>query len=259
MTNEIFTPVLTIKLGGVLLGVLGTAGSSWGGLQCGDKITPNKSAYLKHDLNCTVSPGLTLDSNSVLVLGHHTVECEGTDIGIRVHGSGAGLYNGTVTKCRLGVQATGSGHRIEQVNAIQNTRGNGVGFSLRGGGNSVLRYDRVQQNDIGIQIIGSQENKVEWTSMKKNNNAGIQILLGDISSNRNEIRKNKIYENKIGVQIVLGTENIVYGNLIAKNRDGGISIGTDDFLPGVPCEFVKTTLTKIQLNKVTKNAGPGGG
>ncbi len=87
-------------------------------VQCGDALGPGGVYFLNEDLNCDVSPALTVLGETHLNLNGHTLNCEQDSmaVGIQLEGEKASVTNGKVVDCYEGVLVGGSGmHHISRI------------------------------------------------------------------------------------------------------------------------------------------------
>lgn len=149
---------------------------SWAGVQCGDTIGPGAVAFLTEDLTCGgFQSALTLESGSILNLGGHTLDCDGsTGVGIEMRGGGSILQYGVVTNCfdsAVRIRGTGS-HIIRKVTATQN----GIGFYVfPDSENNELQYN-VAKNNTLIGFLSQGDGTILKENLAKDNlNLGFDV------------------------------------------------------------------------------------
>ncbi len=100
-------------------------------IQCGDELGPGGVYVLDEDLNCDVSPALTVLGETHLDMNGHTLTCEESwSNGIELEGQKASITNGKIVDCIISVWAIGLGkHHISRIEIV-NVDQYGGGFAL---------------------------------------------------------------------------------------------------------------------------------
>jgi len=215
--------------------LLFAATPSWAGVNCGDTIGPNKIAYLKHDLTCDAVdtggvnvPALTVEANSILFLGGHSVTCDGIDVGVLMNGSGSRLVYGTVSDCNVsGVEVAGTGgHHIKKVTAM----GNSNGFGIRGGSHSNTFIYNTATNNFIVGFIGFNEEKTNENVFRSNTSTDNRfgyIVFGDRNTFKYNLAKNSI--EGAGFDLI-GNDNVVTKNRAISDPTGFAIFGNRNTL-----------------------------
>ena len=194
----------SLLVGLVVLGLVGLAAPVWASDACGTVVGPGGLFVLDEDLVCTgPDPPFTLEADSKLDLGGHTVDCDGSGInGVEINGSKSLLENGTITDCFIGVLVGGpGGHLVTKVNAV-------------GSGNFGFRI-----------IVGSNGNLLTYNTATNTTDTG---STGDgfrIESDDNALRHNTSKNNEgDGYDVISGNRNTVDNNVAKGNGDDGFDL-----------------------------------
>jgi Right handed beta helix region len=196
------------------LNLLGWVSPSMADISCGDTIGPNESVVLTTDLQCSNSPALILQGpNARLDMDSHELSCTANNNGIVLRERDAHLMNGTVTSCKDGVRARGTGdHTISNMVATSNAD-DGFDMGVLSSNNSLTNIIATDSGDNGIEVKdGSNGNQFSNTVASYNLN-GISIA-GDNNQLTNTTATGNSFN---GIEIVLGGE----GNLLVKNVAAG--------------------------------------
>lgn len=209
---------------------------------CGSVITTKTT--LDSDIGPCPGDGLIVAANNVVLnLNGHTITGTGNGAGVRAAlVTGVVIKNGTVTGFHTGVQLDeADGNVVRAVTASQNVR--------------------------GINVSGSDNNKVVLNTLT--NNGGDAIRLG--LSSGNGVRGNVVTGNVFGISIADGsTNNVVSENQVTSNSAFGIALfsgATNNRLIGNTVQLTSggdgivvaadSPGTKVRRNTTNQNADDG--
>jgi parallel beta-helix repeat protein len=145
-------------------------------VSCNDVITTK--VVMTGDLNCAVSPGVTIGEKGALDMAGFTLSCDGTDVGIALTGPKGKLSNGVVSGCALTAVDLGGtgGHKVTGVL----TRNSGVGFTATSNRNKVINSN-ADNNTDGFSFSGDG-NVLLSVAATRNSATGINV-----GGNKNKI------------------------------------------------------------------------
>ncbi|WP_157954187.1 right-handed parallel beta-helix repeat-containing protein [Microbulbifer sp. A4B17] len=219
-------------------------------VECGDTIT--SPTTLTEDLICAVTEQdqvvLTVEGPSGLLdMGGYQLTCIDEDnlaeAAILLNGTGAQVFNGSVTGCRDGIVALGEGSHsiysmtltdmfgdliyVETNNTVvrDNTLSitqSGDGAELRGDYNTVTRNTIIDIDNSGIELRGLFNN-ISFNTISGSGNQGIEV--------------NGQFTN-------------VFSNIVTDGLNDGIAVGEGD-------EFDNADFPTVSLNHVSGNVGLG--
>ena len=204
---------------------------------------------LKEDLDCDVSPALTVLDGAQLNLKGHTLTCGPglSPIGIQMEGQKASVTNGNILECDRGVVLGGYGRhsvsRIEYAHSIPGTHvafivetdGNRLVhnsatacdgcFEIGGDGNRLIRNLAFDGPGVGFWIFSTGENNVLLHNVAESQFAGGFLIQGDA----NKLVKNEaidtLFENGSGFEISKGGErNELRRNMATDNAGDGFRV-----------------------------------
>ena len=209
----------TILLAGVLSAFAVEAAAAGGGTAktCGDTINLPGNYFLAAD--CT-GDGITITaSNVTLKLKGHTMDGTGLlpfPVGISANGVskvkiiGPGTIQNYVTGILL---SSVSDSAVRKVSSLNNK---GTGMTLDSSTDTEIEKCVFSENDIGLVLSASSDNKIEGNTANNNDRFGILIVLG---STGNEVEGNTANSNNgVGIRIRIGpTGNEVEENTASLN------------------------------------------
>ena len=237
MNNPKLSPHIYMYLTMVFL-ILFTTSASWAEVSCGEVVGPKQFVTLTNDLDCFL-PGaaIILDSNSILDLGGHTVDCHGGAFGVQMTGGGSRLKNGTITRCETGVSMEGGGgnivsnvtakyngegfHILTNNNELRNNKGfrnSSNGFFVENGNNNYLKDNIAKENELHGFLSQGHGNSLTGNRAIANRTEDGFFIDG----NRNLVVKNLSKDQMFGIGFGLfGTGHQVISNRSMGNGAGG--------------------------------------
>ncbi|WNZ56238.1 right-handed parallel beta-helix repeat-containing protein [Microbulbifer sp. SSSA008] len=235
---------VTIIFSGLLIPLSAVA------VECGDTIT--SPTTLTEDLICEVTEPdqivLTVDGpTGIFDMDGYQLTCidesNQADAAILLTGTGAQVFDGSITGCGRGIVAEGEGgHVIYSMNLTDmfgdliyvetnntvirdntlSTTQSGDGVELRGNSNIVLRNTLTNIDNSGIELRG-MFNSITFNNISGSGNQGIEV--------------NGQFTN-------------VFSNIVTDGLNDGIAVGEGD-------EGDKADFSTVSNNLVTGNAGLG--
>jgi parallel beta-helix repeat protein len=241
---------------GIFICVLGSANLAycWSGnvyfknVQCGDVLGPGGTYMLKDDLDCNVSPALTVLSWTHLNLKGHTLTCNPSlpQIGIQLEGKKASVANGTILNCDGGVVLDGEGgHLVSRIEYVHSFPGTHVAiavgtdnnqlvrnsatacdgcFEIDGDGNLLIHNYAFDGPGVGFWIGPSGENNWLIHNVAESQYAEGFLVQGDA----NKLIKNEAidtqWEAGSGFEIDWSKENELRRNIATDNAGYGFNV-----------------------------------
>ncbi len=258
-------------------------------VQCGDVLGPGGAYMLKEDLDCDVSPALTVLDGAHLNLKGHTLTCTLTSgsglspIGIQMEGQEASVINGNILECDRGVVLGGDGRhsvsRIEYAHSfpgthvafIVETDGNRLVhnsatacdgcFEIGGDGNLLIRNLAFDGPGVGFWIFSTGENNVLLHNVAESQFAEGFLIQGDA----NKLVKNEaidtLFENGSGFGI-FSERNKLRRNMAMDNAGDGFKVFSNNnrLFGNVAKDNKKTGITVPGIdNVIVRNRAFGNG
>lgn len=223
-------------------------------VQCGDVLGPGGAYMLKEDLDCDVTPALTVLDGVHLNLKGHTLTCGPglSPIGIQIEGQKASVANGHILECDVGVLLGGYGsHSVSRVDYAHSRPGTHVGFDVDSDNNRLVRNSAVGCD--GCFEIDGNRNRLMHNLVMAGPGIGFWIgptgehnkLLHNIAEgqfaagffvqgNANKLIKNEAFDNNGAGYGIEGERNELRRNMATDNPGVGFSIsfGTNNRLLG---------------------------
>lgn len=255
-------------------------------VQCGDVLGPGGAYMLKEDLDCDVSPALTVLDGAYLNLKGHTLTCGPglSPIGIQMEGQKASVANGNILECDRGVVLGGYGrHYVSRIDYAHSRPGTHTAFVVETDGNRLVRNsatacdgcfeiggdeNRLIRNlaidgpGVGFWIFPTGENNRLLHNVAESQFAGGFLVQGDA----NKLIKNEaidtLFENGTGYAID-GERNELRRNMATDNAGDGfrVSSATNNRLLGNIAEDNKKSGITVSGtdNVIARNRAFGNG
>lgn len=257
------------------------------GVQCGDVLGPGGSYRLSEDLDCDVSPALTVLDGAILNLGGHTLTCgpyfppTGFQTGIQMEGQNASVANGTILECDAGVVLAGVGkHSVSRIEYAHSSPGTHVAFAVQSDGNLLVRNsatacdgcfeiqgdgNRLMHNvafdgpGVGFWMYPSADNNQLLYNVAESQYAEGFIIAG----HGNELIKNEatdtLFENGAGFEV--SGENKLRRNIATDNAGYGFKVLSGVSLIGNTAEDNKKSGITVSGtdNAIIRNTAFGNG
>lgn len=247
------------------LSLLASASADAARFACGDTIGPGKTVTVENDLLSCRGVGLRIVGPVTVELGNGFVICDAaaSGSGLLVEGKGAKVRGGRIVDCTVGVQLSGSNHRVTGVH----TDGTFVGVIFEDARRSRVERSRIEDAEIGVVMrAASERNALADTTL-----AGIGFMAADVQGARQRLDGNEVLDADEAGFSVLGSRHAIVGNraradgiaFLIQGSDhdvvgnqatfGGDGVGIDD---GVGF-FVRGRRLSVRGNVARRNQGVG--
>jgi parallel beta-helix repeat protein len=287
MTNCKSTSLVTLFLAGIAAMPMAHA-TPPGAVQCGDVLGPRGAYMLKGDLDCNVSPALTVLDGAHLNLKGHTLTCGLglSSVGIQMEGRKASVANGHILECDVGVALGGEGrHSVSRIDFAHSSPGSHVAFAVKSDRNILVR-NSATACDGCFEIDGDGNRLIHnlatdgpgvgfWIGPTGENNRLIHNVAESqyaegfyVQGNANQLIKNEaidtLFENGAGFAISLDAErNELRRNMATDNAGYGfrVSFATNNRLLGNIAEDNKKSGITVSGtgNAIVRNKAYGNG
>jgi len=220
---------------------------------CGAVITGD--AVMTSDLICPINnPAVQVNGGSLDMNGHRIGGCPGA--GIRVTGTGAKVFHGSVNGCIVGVDLLGAvGANITNVVATANTI-DGFHAGSAAGGNKMTGCAALGNGATGFNLQATDANSIIRCTASTNGSVGFSV-----QGNGNQIRDSLAINNS-GAGIDLnGTANNLTRNVLTNNNVGLTMAGSGKIADN---RATSSTLEGFVVSagmgpQLTKNVAAGNG
>ena len=212
-------------------------------VQCGDVLGPGGTYIMNEDLDCDVSPALTVLDGAHLNLKRHTLTCGPGlyPIGIQLEGQKASVTNGHILECDVGVALGGYGkHSVTKIDYAHSRPGTHVAFDVATDGNRLVR-NTATACDGCFEIDGDENRLIHNVAF----DAAVGFWIGPAGEN------NRLLHNVAESQYAAGFLIQGAANMLIKNE------AIDTLFENGAGFAVQGETNELRRNMATDNAGEG--